>query len=100
MECLRREATPFLLLPEVVCSIRSFGLPTCVLAVLFAMPLFQPVREGGDRHRRRPIRELSLPEKVERRERKIRVGWVSRFLYKHPVGLLCEGIIEKLPRDK
>lgn len=45
-------------------------------------------------------RELSSVYNPEAIERKIRVGWVSRFFHKHPVGLLSEGIIEKLPRDK
>eukprot|EP00752_Nemacystus_decipiens_P009838 g8776.t1 len=55
---------------------------------------------GGDRHDQLPIRGVTPPKRGETSERRIRVGWVSRFLYKHPVGLLCEGIIEKLPRDK
>jgi len=46
------------------------------------------------------MREVSSSETAKAGKRKIRVGWVSRFLHKHPVGLLCEGIIEKLPRDK
>mmetsp|Transcript_16035 Transcript_16035/g.18957 ORF Transcript_16035/g.18957 Transcript_16035/m.18957 type:complete len:1102 (+) Transcript_16035:89-3394(+) len=48
-------------------------------------------------------RVQEMKEKIKtkfQKERPIRVGFLSRFFFKHPVGYLSQGIIAKLPRPK